>query len=143
MNKIIFVLPIIAALILVAADPAFADHYPEILTTTVTNGTGLDSIPFTVVFSDPTHVLEKPHIGVSFNGARQEPPTSATTPTSESIYIGAKHTSGLGILGTGDGQFNYPRSIVVNADGNIFVADSNNRRIQVFDDAWQLRLTVW
>jgi sugar lactone lactonase YvrE len=35
--------------------------------------------------------------------------------------------------GDGPGQFNVPHSIAVDAQGNVFVADRGNRRIQVFD----------
>ena len=40
-----------------------------------------------------------------------------------------------GILGSGDGQFSSPKGIVVDSSGNIYVADSNNSRIQKFDSA--------
>ena len=35
--------------------------------------------------------------------------------------------------GRGPGQFNTPHSIAVDANGNVYVADRGNRRIQVFD----------
>lgn len=35
--------------------------------------------------------------------------------------------------GDGPGQFNVPHSIAVDAQGNVYVADRGNRRIQVFD----------
>jgi DNA-binding beta-propeller fold protein YncE len=35
--------------------------------------------------------------------------------------------------GTGPGQFNTPHSIAVDAQGNVYVADRGNRRIEVFD----------
>ena len=35
--------------------------------------------------------------------------------------------------GDGPGQFNTPHSIAVDANGNVYVADRGNRRIQVFD----------
>ena len=38
-----------------------------------------------------------------------------------------------GDRGTGPGQFNTPHSIATDADGNVYVADRGNRRIQVFD----------
>ncbi len=38
-----------------------------------------------------------------------------------------------GTPGSGPGQFNTPHSITADAQGNIYVADRGNRRIQVFD----------
>jgi len=38
-----------------------------------------------------------------------------------------------GDRGTGPGQFNTPHSIAADAQGNVYVADRGNRRIQVFD----------
>ena len=35
--------------------------------------------------------------------------------------------------GNGPGQFNTPHSIATDAQGNVYVADRGNRRIQVFD----------
>jgi uncharacterized protein (TIGR03663 family) len=35
--------------------------------------------------------------------------------------------------GTGPGQFNFPRAVAVDGDGNIYVADSGNNRVVVFD----------
>jgi len=38
-----------------------------------------------------------------------------------------------GTFGSGEGQFNTPHSIAADKDGNVYVADRGNRRIQVFD----------
>ena len=35
--------------------------------------------------------------------------------------------------GFDDGQFNYPHGLVVGSNGNVYVADTNNHRIQCFD----------
>ena len=35
-------------------------------------------------------------------------------------------------MGSGDGQFRHPASVSVDSQGNVYVADSDNDRIQVF-----------
>jgi DNA-binding beta-propeller fold protein YncE len=35
-------------------------------------------------------------------------------------------------MGSGDGQFRHPASIAIDLQGNVYVADSDNNRIQVF-----------
>jgi DNA-binding beta-propeller fold protein YncE len=37
-----------------------------------------------------------------------------------------------GSFGAGDGQFNRPRGLAIDSDGNVYVADSGNHRIQKF-----------
>ena len=37
-----------------------------------------------------------------------------------------------GIAGIGNGQFEYPTAVTVDASGNVFVADTGNHRIQKF-----------
>ena len=46
--------------------------------------------------------------------------------------------------GSGSGQFNTPHSIAADAQGNIYVADRGNRRIQVFDGEgnFQRQITI-
>lgn len=39
----------------------------------------------------------------------------------------------IGSVGAGDGQLMAPRNIAIGPDGNLYVADSGNHRIQVFD----------
>jgi len=54
-----------------------------------------------------------------------------------------------GKLGTGPGEFSIPHSIVLDSKGQIYVADRNNARVQVFDqngrflDQWQNLLVPW
>ena len=40
-----------------------------------------------------------------------------------------------GSFGDGNGQFNFPDGIAVDAAGHVYVADTGNYRIQVFGDA--------
>lgn len=44
----------------------------------------------------------------------------------------------FGTFGMGSGQFYYPYGIGVDAEGNIYVGDTHNRRVQVFDSEWNL-----
>ncbi len=45
----------------------------------------------------------------------------------------AADTCKAGVNGSGDGEFNLPHGIVVDAAGNVYVADTYNSRIQKFD----------
>jgi DNA-binding beta-propeller fold protein YncE len=47
-----------------------------------------------------------------------------------------------GIPGSGNGQFYYPSGVAVDGSGNIYVADSDNFRIQKFDASGTF-LTTW
>jgi DNA-binding beta-propeller fold protein YncE len=54
-----------------------------------------------------------------------------------------------GSLGSGPGQFSLPHSIALDSRGRLFVADRNNARVQVFDqagrflDEWRELLVPW
>ncbi len=54
-----------------------------------------------------------------------------------------------GSLGSGPGQFSLPHSIALDSQGRLFVADRNNARVQVFDqagrflDEWRDLLVPW
>ncbi|HIE82907.1 MAG TPA: hypothetical protein EYQ00_03245 [Dehalococcoidia bacterium] len=47
--------------------------------------------------------------------------------TSEGVFV-----SKWGTNGTGDGEFDWPRSITVASDGSVYVTDTVNHRIQKF-----------
>ncbi|MCH2346726.1 MAG: peptidyl-alpha-hydroxyglycine alpha-amidating lyase family protein [Pseudomonadales bacterium] len=77
-------------------------------------------------------------------------PTDLTINTDGEIFVLVGHGRGTpqllkydrhgdfikkwGGLGTGPGEFDTPHSIVVDQEGLIYVADRQNRRIQIFDD---------
>jgi DNA-binding beta-propeller fold protein YncE len=51
------------------------------------------------------------------------------------IYCGAARTGRFGSPGTGDGQFDFPAGVCVSSAGEVYVADQNNDRVEVFDRA--------
>jgi uncharacterized protein (TIGR03663 family) len=55
---------------------------------------------------------------------------AAATPTSVYKLVAGQS---LGAQGVGEGQFNEPRGLAVDSEGNLYVADTYNHRIQVFD----------
>ncbi|VAW40376.1 hypothetical protein MNBD_CHLOROFLEXI01-4650, partial [hydrothermal vent metagenome] len=56
----------------------------------------------------------------------------------EISVIPAMVINGSGIAGAADDQLFIPRNVAVSADGRIYVLDSGNARVQVFDPAGQL-----
>jgi streptogramin lyase len=85
------------------------------------------------------------------------PQTVSTSPGSEVVYVffgwlglddfgfTGWHDPGSGTVGdwgSGDGEFDTPRGIAVDSDGNIYVADTNNDRIQKFDSDGNF-ITKW
>jgi len=57
-------------------------------------------------------------------------PLAAEPQTEEYVYAGE-----WGSCGSGKGQFNYPWTVAVSPDGNVYVADNYNYRIQYFSPA--------
>jgi len=55
-----------------------------------------------------------------------------TTQVSPGVCFVKKWGSSFSSYGTGPGQFQNPYDVAVNSSGNVFVADSSNRRIQMF-----------
>src|SRR5262249_43956291 len=54
----------------------------------------------------------------------------------------AKFIKQWGKKGTGEGEFNLPHAIVLDAKGRVYVGDRENKRIQVFDADGKF-LTQW
>jgi uncharacterized protein (TIGR03663 family) len=63
------------------------------------------------------------------------PPDAMALPsdpyTDVHVDLNVVHT--WGEVGTAPGQFNHPRGVAVGPEGNIYVVDSDNHRVQVFD----------
>ena len=49
------------------------------------------------------------------------------------VHVNLNADREWGAIGTEPGQFNHPRSVAVGPGGNVFVVDSDNNRVQVFD----------
>ncbi len=60
----------------------------------------------------------------------------------ESVTINLSSDLVWGTTGTGQGQFQYPHVLTLSPQGALYVADSGNRRIQVFDETGQF-LRTW
>jgi 4-amino-4-deoxy-L-arabinose transferase-like glycosyltransferase len=63
--------------------------------------------------------------------ARAIPAPAATPLPQQSVGLGAMQT--WGSQGKGKGQFQEPRDVAIGRNGLIYVADTGNRRVQVFD----------
>lgn len=63
------------------------------------------------------------------------PPAASTQedPYVTNFRTNVQAQSTIGSVGVGDGQFTSPHNVAVDAEGDLYVADSNNHRIQKFD----------
>ena len=94
-----------------------------------------------------TYITQWGYFG-SGDGQFDDPVRLATSPDGSFVYVVDYQNSRVqvftntggylgqwGTAGSGPGQFLGPIGIAVDAQGNVFVADTNNGRIQVFGDA--------
>ena len=44
--------------------------------------------------------------------------------------------------GSGDGKFDYPRQLTVSANGDVFVADYDNHRVQILDESLHFQRSI-
>jgi sugar lactone lactonase YvrE len=65
------------------------------------------------------------------------PPSRVPVAPVELGELALDFVSAWGSQGTGPGEFNEPRDIVVDEEGRLYVADTGNRRVQVFDSGGQ------
>ena len=67
---------------------------------------------------------------VSGLAARQETDLQQTTIRTEYTY---EFLHKWGTEGAEDGQFSYPHGLAIDGDGDVYVSDRSNHRVQVFD----------
>ena len=101
------------------------------LVSTVSGPTKLDTIPFTVLFSEDITGFTATDIRASSGTIRDL--TLAETPHLQTIGT-------AGVLGSGDDEFSYPRGIMQASNGNIYVVDTDNHRILVYDGSTNTRI---
>ena len=65
------------------------------------------------------------------------PPSQAPVAPVELGKLALDFVSAWGSQGAGPGEFNEPRDIAVDGEGRLYVADTGNRRVQVFDSGGQ------
>lgn len=70
--------------------------------------------------------------------------TSSSTSTTTSTLVCGNFITKWGSLGSGDGQFSsaYVYGVAVDVSGDVYIADSNNDRVQKFDNAGMF-ITKW
>jgi sugar lactone lactonase YvrE/4-amino-4-deoxy-L-arabinose transferase-like glycosyltransferase len=74
--------------------------------------------------------------------AQALPPSRFPAATVELGELALDFVSAWGSQGTGPGEFNEPRDVAVDREGRLYVADTGNRRVQVFDSGGQL-IATW
>lgn len=67
---------------------------------------------------------------------------TALAPTASAVGTAPVYLWKWGALGANNGEFNNPRSVALDAQGNVYVADSSNQRIQKFDNFGNF-ITLW
>jgi outer membrane protein assembly factor BamB len=72
--------------------------------------------------------------------AAETPPSSTATPLPPPPGEGVVRV--IGSQGSGDGQFSSPQGLALDAQGNLYVADTGNVRVQVFDPEGGLLLSI-
>ncbi len=86
--------------------------------------TDLQTMPFAVEFGEAVN-------GTTFAAAD----VSASSGTVQGPRLAPQYNTTFGSLGSDPGEFDTPEGVAVDGSGNIYVADSNNNRVQIFDSA--------
>ena len=91
---------------------------------TAAGATNPREVPFAVEFGEAVN-------GTTFAAAD----VSASSGTVQGLRLMPQFNATFGSHGSSDGQFDGPRGAAVDGEGRIYVADTNNNRVQIFDPA--------
>ena len=104
---------------------------PPPTTSSTTTTTTTTTLTTTSTTGPPTTSTSSTSSTTSSTTTTTTPSTSSTTSTT--VPICGTFVTTWGSSGTGDGQFNAPLGVATDGNGNVYVADTNNNRIQKFD----------
>src|SRR6266516_3712455 len=99
--------------------------------TTSSTTTTTTTLATTSTTGPPTTSTSSTSSTTSSTTTTTTPSTSSTTSTT--VPICGTFVTTWGSSGTGNGQFNAPLGVATDGNGNVYVADTNNNRIQKFD----------
>jgi sugar lactone lactonase YvrE len=116
--------------------PGFAPSKPEEQMTPYAEGLFQQALP--VAFHSGNTVIYAVKEGIAGTGIAPAAPGTTPAPGAVATVDANRPPAGLfdaGGAGAGRGQFNLPRGIARDAQGNFYVADTQNLRIEKFDPA--------
>lgn len=96
---------------------------------------------------DDWRALIRDHAGWRFNGVALTS-TGEILATDVNVHClhrftpGGTHVKTNGAKGSGNGQFDTPIDLAIDDQGNVYVADLKNRRVQIFDRELNWKMTV-
>lgn len=70
--------------------------------------------------------------GIAINGSGYVYVSNSQSHNIRVFNTNGAYITQWGTLGSGNGQFNYPKGIAVNSTGHVYVVDERNHRIQIF-----------
>jgi sugar lactone lactonase YvrE len=124
-----------------AGDVLVTDFYNRRIQRFDADGAFLSEMPLAQT-PGPIILDQNDRMYISHFGAMQ--PDGQQRPDKIAVYDpSGKLLHEWGKTGTGDGEFNYPGGLAVTPEGQLYVADQTNRRVQRFDAASGAFLGKW